>query len=495
MKHYSLFQFILIVTAVLCAFPASGLEVECRPGQLHTLVKTPGSVNELVLKGTADASDLFFVSEAMPALGSLDMSQLAIAAYEGEPLAGLSVYPAATIPRGVFAGSRISVLRLPSLHATVIGDCAFASTAITSLEVPPTVMRLGQGAFCGSPSLQKVTLHPGVVSDGYAFSNCPALTSVNLNGAAEVGPSDYESCTALAEVTGSAGVVTIGDRAFAGCRSLADFYFPHSLKTIGESAFAATGLTEIQLDYADAIGPWAFAGNTSLADVRLPGGESELGEGVFMGCRNLTNIELPVWLYELPDYALASIGTDDVFVPSHVTTVGAYALACNRSASVVSLPATLDYIGDYAMEGLKGLRKIRAYTMKSVPELGEDVWKGVDKSVVSLVVAPDMADAFAGADQWRDFDITPDTSGTETSLQPGKAKEVSAYFDGDVLVVESAGADLGRVDVYDPYGHLLTSCETSSSSMRVPTADFQTDIFIVRRTATDGAAGTFKIAR
>ncbi len=276
---------------------------------------------------------------------------------------------------------------------------------------------------------------------------------------------------------------------------MTDYYFPRSIKTIGESAFAATALKEIRIDYADSIGPWAFAGNTSLTEIQLPGGESDLGDGVLMGCKALKDVSLPVWLYELPDYALASTGAVEVSMPSHVTSIGAYALACNRSATDVTLPPALTYIDDYAMEGLTALRKLHVFRLTSVPALGDDVWRGINKSSVNLIVSPEMADAFAGADQWREFNITPDTSGTETSLQPGKASTVSAYFDGDILVIGADGQSIGLVEVFDPYGRMLASVSTDSDCLRVPTTDYQTDIFIVRRTDHDGVADTFKIAR
>ena len=143
----------LLLALVAAVWAAGAKTVECRPGELCKLVGQEfWNVADLTLTGTADASDLFFIGDRMPALEHLDMSALTITAYAGKPLRGSASYPSAAIPSGTFAGSRLREVLLPP--GLDIGDMAFGNTQLVNIILPHSTRRVGLGAFAGCISLE-----------------------------------------------------------------------------------------------------------------------------------------------------------------------------------------------------------------------------------------------------------------------------------------------------------------------------------------------------
>ena len=136
----SRFSFFICAT-MLYALPLRAETVSCRPGELHSAVGAPASVTELVLTGSADASDFFFIGSEMTSLRLLDISGLKIEAYHGPRLGTSSSWPAATIPDGALAGTAIEAISFPTAQ-TAIGCSAFTSTALKQLVIPESVTQL-----------------------------------------------------------------------------------------------------------------------------------------------------------------------------------------------------------------------------------------------------------------------------------------------------------------------------------------------------------------
>ena len=86
---------------------------------------------------------------------------------------------------------------------TSIGNYAFNTTRLTSIEIPASVTSIGMRAFLNCSSLTTVTIPASVTSIGdYAFGYC-------LN---------------LATVTVYAPSCSLGENAFDGCNNLANIY-------------------------------------------------------------------------------------------------------------------------------------------------------------------------------------------------------------------------------------------------------------------------------
>lgn len=481
-----------VCAALMTAVAAWGLDVVCTPGSLSGAVSSPAAVTELRLSGSVDAADLFFIAAEMPALRSLDLSQVTVAQYSGSPLRRRTTYPAATIPANAFAGAGITSLSLPA--AVNLEGGAFAGTAITSLAVPSGVTFSGPGAFSSCNDLTEVTLHSAAAGE-YAFAGCNKLAKVTFAGTAALDGGAFEGCPALRDVQGTSALTSIGARAFDGCPALADFAFGPNLTEIGDRAFAGTALTVADLAPCSrlrSIGAWAFADCASLTSVQLPAGLAAVGKGTFFGCTALTSANFPA--ATMDDYVFKGAPLTDSgnIVADGVAKIGDYALKDSRIADL-ALPNSLDSIGTGAMEGMTALTDIHAETFDHVPALGDDVWQGVDQRAVTLHLEPGVASEFSATPQWKDFHI--EVMSTDTPIIDIAGNGVRGRFDGTTLLVHSQGADMTSVSLYDTAGTLLTVVTAGAAEASVDTSAFSANIYIVAVELAGGSRAVLKMLR
>lgn len=488
----SKYRFPLLIATLLSVFASYGLE--CKPGSLKSLIDNPDGLTSLTITGAIDASDIQFITQEMPALRTLDLAGVRI-----ERLCNSeTVYPEATIPAMIFAGAQLTSIALPYQDGLIIDDAAFAGTALTELTVPVSVKSTGTGAFAGCLSLKKVTLNGATEFGSDIFNGCTALTAADLGGAKTLPDAAFSGCPALTAITGTASLATIGDRAFTGCSSLTAFPFASALQAIGDEAFTHTAIKSA--DLADctsltSIGERAFAENAALSDAILPESVTSLGIGVFAMDPALSTLKLSTAITALPDYAFTStsgVNPADV-LHEGVQEIGAYAFKGHDRTECVVLPAGVTYLGDHAMEGMTGMKELDVTAHTSVPELGEDVWAGVNQKDVQLKVGANMSGPFSVAAQWQDFSIKEPTSKIDNTVVPDT--KVQARFNGTLLEITSTGVEMTKVDLYTAGGLHLASLGTNSDRVEINTESRAENIYIVSVTLADGSKATAKLLR
>lgn len=461
------------------------------------------TATELTVTGDIDARDLKFIAEEMTALVSLDLSNVSIKAYKGlTPCFGDKLeYSADHLPEYCFIGKNYTSVKLPAT-LKYIGEGAFAGCRnLADLSLPAELDSIGRYAFNSCDALTALVLPAGIEKVGTgAFSRCIGLKNVDLTALSEtceLGVNLFTNCSALETATLGNKILSIPAGAFAGCESLSkvDLGTNPSLKVIGEEAFVSSGLTAFDFENCTnlvTLGRWAFA-NVQLSGIVLPASVESIGEGVFFYNTALKEIELPSKVVEVSDFALAGCESmsEGVVVGESVATIGRYALADAKGTVSISLPASLTYVGTRAFENNTSIAEMTV-AAKAVPELGEDVFSGVNQPAVKLKVPENSVSQYKAAEQWKEFDVVGDMSTIEESIV--STSEIKAYFVEKILHVDASEV-ISSVNVYEANGVLLASCEPKADKVQIDMSAMAGSMYVVAVRMECGRLNTIKLIR
>ena len=236
----------------------------------------------------------------------------------------------------------------------VISDEAFdGCSSLQKVNFPATLKEIRSDAFSGT-ALTEFTA-PDSLTDiwGYAFKDCTALKSVELNNVRNLGSGAFMNCTALESVSLSDNMEKLNDHIFDGCASLARIDMPDkpiavSFTVLGGTAYynnpsnwengvlyADGYLIAVNADFAalteyavkegtKVIADNAFSGagySGKVKKITLPDGLYRIGQGAFAKLSNLTEINVPESVRSIGYGAFAATGYD---VAANYTDGGLY---------------------------------------------------------------------------------------------------------------------------------------------------------------------------
>ena len=180
---------------------------------------------------------IFTNYEDGPSTDDTVITGLKIADFTGTTFEDAKTYvKEAFIPEGVtsiavnafFPGfTSLENVSLPST-LTTIGNQAFRSTGLTSVNIPSGVS-LGTDVFEGCQNLENVDIQSGLTLIPYStFNGCTALTSIDIpSTVTTIGGSAFQGCTALTSVTVRATTPpTLGSVAFSNTPANMVIYVP-----------------------------------------------------------------------------------------------------------------------------------------------------------------------------------------------------------------------------------------------------------------------------
>ena len=296
------------------------------------------------------------------------------------------------------------------------------------IEIPDTVVSIGERVFADKSYLTKIIIPDSVKSIGsFAFAGCNGLTEVTIPGSVEsIGDSAFRSCSKLTKVTMLDGVKSIEDSAFYYCRELAEVELPESLTSIGNSAFqGCTGLTEVyipgnvtkigNLDELIETGDvtvvlsCAFSDCSNLTSINvspenetyasedgcvytkdkkrlllcplgksavdIPEGVTSIEEYAFYNCQNLTEVTIPESVKSINNGAFSSCSSlEEVTIPGSVENIGFQAFSGCSSLTKVTMLEGVTCIGAWAFSGCRVLEEIKI--PKSVTSIGDSAFVG-----------------------------------------------------------------------------------------------------------------------
>lgn len=366
------------------------------------------------------------------------------------------------VKAGAFRGDNVMENVTVSDGVPMIGDEAFAGSAVRSVTFLGADTALGEGVLRGCALLSDLTLPAGLngipaqlaqnaqslqnlvwpeapVSIGdRAFENCASLNPVLPDTVETIGVSAFENCDSLTLSALPEKALAIGDRALAGCDAMTAFILPEGMETIPAGMFSGCASLESitlpsTLTVFDAA---AFAGCESLAQIHIAEGSEYFSskDGILLDAEGSTVLLCP-----------AGRKDETLTLPQGVKALGAYSLSGCAFSEIV-LPETLEEIGDYAMENCVNLTSI--VLPESVYRLGSAIFSGCAQ-LTSIVLPENLtevkADTFSASltlnvnsdwhtlrtllpviDAGQSVEITPVETAVENILS-------SAYDDGVII--------------------------------------------------------------
>ncbi len=338
-------------------------------------------------------------------------------------------YPVTSIADGAFGARRsgrkeyIAAITSVDIPASImsIGQSAFSSSTLNDVVIPETVKTIGNYAFSKCKDLKKAVVNGGMESMGtHLFDGCESLeTAIIAEGHTVIPAYSFRDCKALSEVSLPSTLKEIGGSselggAFVNCSSLRSIDLPEGLISIGDMGFYVTGLTSLILPEGfKTLGYSAFQSCRSLEEVKLPSTLENLPKAAFRHCSALESIEIPdgIAVIEGGEYNEGCFdhcsSLKNVTLSSNLKEIKAYAFnAC--SISSIILPESVEELGYRAFCPVKDIemKSVKCFA-KEPPVLGESVFfEEVMPSEMEVLVPESTLDLYRSAEVWKDFNLT-----------------------------------------------------------------------------------------
>ena len=240
-----------------------------------------------------------------------------------------------------------------------IGDRAFDTcTGLTSIELPNSVTYMGEEAFSWCNNLTSVKLSDNLkeIKD-YSFSRCDKLQDINIpNAVTNIGKGAFSKCSSLKKVSIS-NPIEIKDNTFYQCSNLEEVQLLGGALGIGDNAFySCIKLSDITiLDVSEeydgkySIGANSFSKCQSLTEITIPKNFTRIGSGAFSDCSNLEKVNILGSMEFIGAGAFYGTKISSGFVEKHI-----------RDKDIVSfvIEEGVGQIGDYTFLGAENLKSV-----------------------------------------------------------------------------------------------------------------------------------------
>lgn len=316
---------------------------------------------------------------------------------------------------GTYLGTTLEIPeKIDGYRVTRIEDYALSYSELTEVVIPDTVTYIGEGALSGCP-LERLTVpFVGRTTDEYEEQR-----HFGFLFGAQGAPSNCDYVPNTLETVVVTGGTSLDGRAFYGCESIQSISLPDTLVQIGSGAFEeCTSLAEVHLtdlaawcqvafedafstpftfgaslyldgtqvknliipDEIEVVNAYAFRGITSLLSIRVPNSVEYIGESAFSCCDGITSVTLPFVGQAGGDTASGHFGSifgvgssAQRFLPKSLETItitggtqiGMYAFEGCESVKKITLPATLQQIGDHAFRYCTSLEGVYIEDIKA----------------------------------------------------------------------------------------------------------------------------------
>lgn len=258
-----------------------------------------------------------------------------------------------------------------------IKDWAFASTTLTSIILPKTVVAIGESAFDTS-SIRTITFAPDTKSltlGNNIFKDCSNLIELDIPDCVTVIPGGLcYDCKSLLRLSLPDDCTSIGKAAFYNCNSLSSVSIPATCSSISSNAFDRCEELQSVIfektqhsDRTLVLGAQVFGGCELLTTISLPEGCTGIPANAFWSCDSLRSITLPESCMSISNNAFAycnslsqinSTNAQEAILPKNCSAIGCTAFQSCTSLKNIEIPVACTSIGDEAFAGCTGLNQV-----------------------------------------------------------------------------------------------------------------------------------------
>ena len=242
-----------------------------------------------------------------------------------------------------------------------------------TVVIPPSIKKIGAGAFSGVTNLKKVII-PGTVEqiDSDAFSNNSLLEEVVIeDGVKRIGAYAFKNCTKLRSIDFPNSVTEMGEAVLQGCTALKSVKLSKNIDKISDYFFSYTGIEQITIpEGITSIGGYTFEGCDMLKKVTFSASVKEIGYGMFWNVKSLTEIEVKEANnnFKFENGLLMSkdgttvycgiLSLEEITIPDGVKEIRVNAFV-GSSAKYINVPNSISYISGGEFYGMYMLKEIR----------------------------------------------------------------------------------------------------------------------------------------
>lgn len=254
------------------------------------------------------------------------------------------------------------------VNDTVIADQAYYNDARSFIEIPDTIIEIGDFAFARS-GVTEAVIPEGTEKIGYAaFYHCNGLTNVVIpDTVTEIAPSAFDNTPWLQNwmQSGSGDFLIVGDGILLAYRG-------------------SNGIVTIP-DGVKTIGPGALADHVGITKVIIPDSVEVIGEGAFAGCSNLSVIEGGRMIKSIKDRAYQGCPLQTIRIPASVEEIGLRAFDVSDSVKATG-NAIVIFEGD-------SLPKM-SYEASS-GKIYNDAYRDLAFNGIKIAVVPNNTESYA----------------------------------------------------------------------------------------------------
>jgi len=318
-----------------------------------------------------------------------------------------------------------------------------------NIEVPDSVVRIGERAFFRQKCLGKIRIPINVRSIGdEAFKSCNSLIKVEAtpNSISEIGQGAFEGCTSLKYFLGKLKVNSINDYVFKSCVTLKRIVIASSLQNIGQYAFA--GCTNLKI---------IFTGNGILS--------YSIGINAFLDCQQM---HFPVDLsymrrnriaprkFELYGFVFQKISRrelefvsnywnqENVMIPETCIRFKGNLFCNNHTIKAIQVPKNIKVLPRGAFANCKSLERVSlpeklkslpAYTFLNCQSLKHVVFDGFSDNTIPDEITIGEG-AFSGCASLKEIKLPENLKVIEKNVFSGCISLKEIIFPGNLEVIE-----------------------------------------------------------